>query len=51
MVDIMTRMHRSGPNIRVYLVTFAPDDENVLSLVGRLRHAGIDVSYVTPELG
>ena len=51
MVDIMTRMHRSGPNIRVYLVTFAPDDENVLSLIGRLRHAGIDVSYVTPELG
>ena len=50
MVDIMIRMHRSGPNIRVYLVTFAPEDENVLPLIARLRHAGIDVSYVTPEL-
>ena len=50
MVDIMTRMHRSGPNIRLYLVTFAPEDENVLPLIARLRHAGVDVSYVTPEL-
>ena len=50
MVDIMTRMHRSGPNIRMYLVTFAPEDENVLPLIARLRHAGVDVSYVTPEL-
>ena len=50
MVDIMTRMHRSGPNIRLYLVTFAPEDENVLPLIARLRHAGIEVSYVTPEL-
>ena len=50
MVDIMTRMHRSGPNIRMYLVTFAPEDENVLPLIARLRHAGIEVSYVTPEL-
>ena len=50
MVDIMTRMHRSGPNIRLYLVTFAPEDENVLPLIARLRHAGVEVSYVTPEL-
>ena len=50
MVDIMTRMHRSGPNIRLYLVTFAPEDDNVLPLIARLRHAGIEVSYVTPEL-
>ena len=50
MVDIMTRMHRSGPNIRMYLVTFAPEDENVLPLIAKLRHAGVDVSYVTPEL-
>ncbi len=49
MVDIMTRMHRAGPNIRLYLVTFAPEDENVLPLIARLRQAGIEVSYVTPE--
>ena len=50
MVDIMTRMHRSGPNIRLYLVTFAPEDANILPLIARLRQAGIEVSYVTPEL-
>ena len=49
MVDIMIRMHRAGPNIRLYLVTFAPDDENVLPLIARLREAGLEVSYVTPD--
>ena len=49
MVDIMIRMHRAGQNIRLYLVTFAPDDENVLPLIARLREAGIEVSYVTPD--
>ena len=50
MVDIMVRMHRAGPNIRLYLVTFAPEDENVLPLIARLKQSGIEVSYVTPEL-
>ena len=50
MVDIMIRIHRAGPNIRLYLVTFAPDDENVLPLIDRLRQASIEVSYVTPDL-
>lgn len=51
MVDVMIRMHRSGPNIRFYLVTFAPEDENVLPLISRLRQAAIEVSYVIPEVG
>ena len=50
MVDIMIRIHRAGPNIRLYLVTFAPDDENVLPLIDRLRQAAIEVSYVSPDL-
>ena len=49
MVDIMIRMHRFGPNLRFYLVTFAPDDENVLPLISRMKQAGLEVSYVTPE--
>ena len=49
MVDIMIRMQRSGPNIRFYLITFAPEDENVLPLISRLKQAGIEVSYVAPE--
>lgn len=50
MVDIMIRMHRIGPNIRLYLVTFAPEDDNVIPLIARLKQSGIEVSYVTPEL-
>ena len=50
MVDIMIRMHRAGPNIRLYLVTFAPEDENVLPLIARLKQSGVEVSYVVPEL-
>ncbi len=49
MVDIMIRMHRIGPNIRLYLVTFAPEDEKVLPLISRLQQAEIEVSYVIPE--
>lgn len=51
MVDIMSRIHRIGPNMRLYLVTFAPDDSNVLPLISRLRQSGIDVCYVTPGQG
>lgn len=50
MVDIMIRMHRTGPNIRLYLITFAPEDANVLPLISRLKQSGIEVSYVIPEL-
>ena len=49
MVDIMTRIHRAGPNLRLYLVTFTPDDANVLSLISRLQQSEIEVAYVTPD--
>lgn len=49
MVDIMIRMHRTGPNIRLYLITFAPEDANVVPLTARLRHAGIEVVFQMPE--
>ncbi len=49
MVDIMTRIHRTGPNVRVYLVTFAPDDNSILPLISRLRQSEIEVAYVTPD--
>ncbi len=50
MVDAMIRIHRSGPNVRLYLVTFAPDDPKVLPLVSRLKQAGVEVAYVTPDV-
>lgn len=50
MVDILIRMHRAGPNIRLYLVTFEPEDEKILSLVARMKQSEIEVSYVIPEI-
>ena len=50
-VEIMIRMHRMGPNMRLYLVTFIPEDPGILPLTGRLEHAGIEVAYVTPDIG
>ena len=50
MVDVMIRMRRMGPHIRLYLVTFAPEDPAVLPLIARLQQAGLEVAYVTPEV-
>ena len=49
MVDVMISIHRMGPNVRLYLVTFVPDDSNILRLVARLNRFNIEVSYVTPQ--
>jgi len=37
-----------GPAVRLYLITFVPDDAMVLPLIGKLKQASIEVSYVTP---
>ena len=50
-VDMMIRIHRMGPNLRLYLITFVPDDPEIMPLIGKLRHAGMDVAYVKPETG
>lgn len=49
MVDLMIRIHRMGPNLRLYLVTFVPEDPDTVPFIGRLQHAGVDVAYVRPE--
>ena len=51
MVEMMIRMHRMGPNLRLYLITFVPDDSGLAPLTGRLRNGGIEVTYVTPDSG
>ncbi len=48
MVDIMIRIHRAGPNVRFFLVTFMPDDTGMLQLISRLRQGGVEVAYVVP---
>lgn len=48
MVDVMIRMRRMGPIVRLYLVTFTPDDPLVLPLISKLQQGEIEVCYVTP---
>ncbi len=49
LVDLMIRIKRVGPIVRLYLITFTPNDPYILPLIGKLKQATIEVSYVTPE--
>lgn len=48
MVDVMIAMRRMGPYLRLYLITFDPDDQTKLPMISKLQSAGIEVCYVTP---
>lgn len=48
MVDVMIRMRRLGPYVRLYLVTFTPEDPTLLPLISKLQQGQIEVCYVTP---
>ena len=49
MVDVMIRMRRLGPSLRLYLATFAPEDVQLKTLTARLEHALVDVVFLTPK--
>ncbi|NLO84353.1 MAG: DUF58 domain-containing protein [Clostridiales bacterium] len=49
LVELIVRMKRMGPNVRLYLVTFLAEDPQVMPQVGRLQQSGIEVNYVTPQ--
>lgn len=48
MVDAMASMRRMGPYVRLYLVTFTPEDDQLAPMISRLQNAGVEVCYVTP---
>lgn len=48
MVDMMIRMRRMGPYVRLYLITFTPDDPKLVPLISKLQQAAIQVRFVTP---
>ena len=48
MVDVMVAMRRMGPYLRLYLITFDPNDQTKLPMISKLQSAGIEVCYVTP---
>ena len=50
-VDVIIRMRRMGPYVRLYLVTFTPNDPRVLPLISRLQQASVEVCYVSPQGG
>lgn len=47
--DLIVRMKRMGPNVRLYLVTFVADDPETAPLVAKLQQAAVEVNYVTPS--
>ncbi|MCE5344418.1 MAG: DUF58 domain-containing protein [Eubacteriales bacterium] len=49
LVDLIGRMKRMGPNVRLYLVTFQPKDPDLLGFVGRLQQKGVEVNFVSPQ--
>ena len=51
LVELIVRMKRMGPNVRLYLVTCNAEEEAVVPLIGRLQRAAIEVNYVTPQQG
>ena len=49
LVDLIGRMKRMGPNVRLYLVTFTPKDAHLQGYVGRLQQQGVEVNFVSPQ--
>ena len=49
LVDLIVRMKRMGPNVRLYLVTFLPDSPLFQPHVARLQQGGVEVNFVTPQ--
>ena len=50
-VDMIIRIRRMGPYVRLYLATFTPEAPAILPLVSRLQQNTIEVCYVTPSEG
>ena len=48
---IPMRINFMGPNVRLYLVTYRPDDPNLQGYVGRLQQSGVEVNFVSPQGG
>ena len=47
--DMIIRIRRMGPYVRLYLVTFTPESPALLPIISRLQQNTIEVCYVTPS--
>lgn len=50
MVDIIGRIHKIGPYVRLYLATILPEREEDAYFVSMLQQSGVDVCFVSPSL-
>lgn len=48
LVEAVSAVRRRGPTVRLYLVTFHPEDERLLPYISRLQRSRVEVGYVTP---
>lgn len=46
--EVIMHMRRMGPVVRLYYVTFAPQDPDNMIFITRLQNAGVEVNYVMP---
>ena len=49
--DMIIRIRRMGPFVRLYLATFTPEAPALLPIISRLQQNTIEVCYVTPSEG
>jgi hypothetical protein len=49
LVDLIGRMKRMGPNVRLYLVSYEIKDPTVQDFVARLQQRSVEVNYVLPQ--
>ncbi len=47
--DMIIRIRRMGPYVRLYLTTFSPEAPAILPLISRLQQNSVEVCYVTPS--
>ena len=48
-VEAMVSMRRMGPQVRLCLATFTPNDGTAAPFISRLVQAGCQVGYIMPE--
>ncbi len=51
LADLIVRMKRMGPNVRLYFITYRTEDPDRAVLAVRMQQAGVEVNYVTPQGG
>lgn len=49
LAEILSQIAMKGPTVRLYLVTYGPDNPALLPMINRLQSRKVEVCYVIPE--